>query len=84
MHLYYNSLKGDTWAIRGRYRGGMLGKLAAAGTAAVAKCVAPGGATHEQVDVAAARLTPRRRDINLLVCGTSRRHTLRYSSRTGC
>ena len=33
---------------------------AAAGTAAVAKCVAPAGATHEQVDVAAAR-QPRRR-----------------------
>ena len=33
---------------------------AAAGTAAVAKCVAPGGATHEQVDVAAARRQPRR------------------------
>ena len=33
---------------------------------------------------ARARLTPRRRDINLLVCGASRRHTLRYSSRTGC
>ena len=46
---------GDTWTIQG----GMLGKLAAAGTAAVAKCVAPGGATHEQVDVAAARLTSR-------------------------
>ena len=42
---------GDTWTIQG----GMLGKLAAAGTAAVAKRVAPGGATHEQVDVAAAR-----------------------------
>ena len=47
---------GDTWTIQG----GMLGKLAAAGTAAVAKCVAPGGATHEQVDVAAARRQPRR------------------------
>ena len=32
---------------------------AAAGTAAVVKCVAPAGATHEQVDVAAAAPRPR-------------------------
>ena len=46
-HLLYISLKvrDGTGA-----RTGMLGKLAAAGRAAVAKCVAPGGATHEQVD----------------------------------
>ena len=54
MHLLYFSLKGDTWTIRADVRAGMLGECSSR-TAAVAKCVAPGGATHEQVDVAAAR-----------------------------